>query len=602
MLDRAALGQTAGAVLAELSALAPSANPQPNQRIVFSPVFCAQFLGSVAYRLAGVEVPYEHVVTMDEDPTSLSVGIGIEVEGTGIDLAVNPTWGRYQSYPVERGLLAVVDGFDIGRMVKLEEYPASLFAEQVDTLPDVLAELLSAVGDLLSDVWDWVTDQLSSLKDTLLEVGAGAESGAGNTATLLIEKGIDYFAGAGGPGPGGRLVALRPDTAAPPAGSALNLRSLLMTTGVAQEVTLIGTPATPGAFSVGGIYTIEPENATLSAPATLTLRYSAEAAGTRDRAGFSLYHYDPVERVWTPVASSHDQAGRALTAQITEMGAYCVGADTEAPGFSLVMPPGSPATVATATPQLVVGCTETGSGLVPSTFEATIDGSPLEGEWSAANASAVLMVIEPLAAGSHTLAVRGFDGGGNEGSASFVFDVKPPPAQTVLTLSGAFDDRVELRLEAAQVPVEADLASRLMGVPAAYDIWRTGPGPGLAYNLVGSVDAAAGPPNSALFTDLEVVRDATYSYMAIARSAENIEGQPSEPLLVTVAQASETTTSTTTAGGETTTTASENGGGAGETTAGEGRFPRWAWVPIGIGAVILLPGLIALLILKKRRR
>ena len=134
--------------------------------------------------------------------------------GNEVDLAIKPTWGRYQSFPVERGLFVALDEqLKIGRMVTLEEYPASLFSSQVDTLPDITIELLAVVGELLSEVWDLVTGTLSSAKDTILEVGAGAGSAMAGGATMVFQKGTTIVLSRLGTGSDTRLALLAPGTA-----------------------------------------------------------------------------------------------------------------------------------------------------------------------------------------------------------------------------------------------------------------------------------------------------------------------------------------------------------------------------------------------------
>ena len=255
---------------------------------------------------------------------------------------------------------------------------------------------------------------------------------------------------------------------------------VMMAAASTKRVTLVGAPSSADGFCVGGIYTMEPENGTLSKPATLSLHYSAESAVGREPATFSIYHYDATDRVWTPVASSHDQATRTLTAQVTELGGYSIGCDDSAPQFALLLPSGTPAVVTTTTPELTVGCTEEGSGLVPATFAAALDGEPLEAAWSPAAQSAVVTVADHLEAGTHTLFVEGSDGAGNEGSASFEFAVSLPPGQAVLKLEDATSEQVDLQLEAGQSAAGAgerragcvrDLADR--------------PGPGRSLSAVG---------------------------------------------------------------------------------------------------------------------
>ncbi|MBN1321997.1 MAG: hypothetical protein JXA87_14295, partial [Thermoleophilia bacterium] len=423
--DRSLLSAAADALFEELKPLVPGATLGPDQRIVFTEQFGGEVLRSIVAALSSVMVPYEHLVTMDRSPASLEVGLGVSIAGTGFDLAVTPAWGRYKSYPLERGLFVVLDHqMRIGRMVVLEEYPTSLFSSHVDTLPNVIGEILAVVGELLSAGWDLVTGTLSSASDTFLSVGAGAGGAVGSGASALFEAGTTVKWGSIGAAPRVQLALAE-------RGMASDAGPALFAATSTRKVTLIGTPSDGDGFSVDGIYILEPESGTLSKPATLTLSYSPEAARGRDQAAFSIYHYDPDARVWTPVDSIHDRGARTLTVSVTELGGYCIGSDGTAPEFTLLQPMGTPALATTPEPQLTLGCSEGGSGLDPATFSATLDGRPLEGGWSSAAGCAVLTVDRPLEAGTHILAVEGSDGAGNRGSATFEIEVRFPPGQAV---------------------------------------------------------------------------------------------------------------------------------------------------------------------------
>jgi hypothetical protein len=371
-----------------------------------------------------------------------------------------------------------------------------------------------------------------------------------------------------------------------------------------RKVTLIGAPSGGDGFSVGGTYVLEPENGTLTKPATLTLKYSAEAAAGRDLDAFSIYHYDAQRRVWTPVACTHDRPARTLTATITGTGGYCIGGDEGAPEFALLLPSGAPAVVTTTDPQLIVGCDEDGSGLDPATFRALLDGRPLEGEWSSAAGCAVLAVPDSLAAGTHDLLVEGSDGAGNQGSERFEIEVRLPPGQAVLRLSRATSEQVGLRVEAVR-----SSAGQGGDTVSAYEIWRTDPGPGVSYRRLATVK-----PDSGAYTDTDVLAGETYRYVAVALSEEGVEGPPSEPLVVAVPPASGTETtavagvSTTIAGpGITpkTTTSTTAGAEAGaESESGRGGLGAGAWAGIIVACVVGV-GLVAGVVLalqRKRRR
>lgn len=557
IVDESLVGAAGGAILEQLEPLVPGAEGQPDRRMVMTDDTYGQIVRSVVAEIASVAIPYERVVTMDKNPSSLDVGLGVSIAGTGFDLAVEPTWGRYNSFPLERGLFVVIDHqLELGRMVTLEEYPASLFSPRVDTLPSVIGELLEVVEELLSEVWDTVTDTLSSVGSTLLSVGAGAGGAVGGGATALFQAGTSVLAAPIGAGPAGMLAH-----AAPPTRS--DTGPVLFAATSTKKVTLVGAPPDSRGFSVGGIYVLEPENGILSRPATLALDYDVETAQGHDPATLSIYHYHPDARIWVPVECVHDRANRTLTAEVTDMGGYCIGSDTSAPEFTLLLPSGTPAMVTTSTPQLIVGCTETGSGFDPATFEATLDGHELHGDWSGTAGYAVLAVEDPLDSGPHTLAVQGADGTGNLGSAAFDIEVAQPPAQPVLQVAELTPERVDLQVEGAAGGVDA----------AAYAIWRTDGDQGVSYRLLGTVTSGSGAVAAGGYSDTGVSPGETYRYVAIALSEDQVEGSPSEALTVAVPPASTSDTTPVTTAQTTVSTDGGSGGPAATTGDAGGMEP-----------------------------
>jgi len=552
-VDLSFLGPIAQTIVEELRALVPSPVAEPGVRVFFSKEFCAELMQGLLNSIP-LQIPYERVVTRDKNPVSLEVGLGVGVGGDELDLAVKPTWGRYQSFPVERGLFVVADKESSeGRMVKLEEYPASLFSNQVDTLPKVLKELAKAVEELLAKTWDFVTGALSTATDTVLSVGAGVGSALADGATVVFEAGTELLGEAfpAGPTPGPALastqtVSLDEDHLGRK--QMADVSRPLWAASSNKKVSLIGTSGDGSEFAVGGIYLLEPEAALLSRPVTLTVRYSTESSRGRDPGSFVLYRFNPQDKVWLPVSASHDRASQTVTARVTEMGAYCVGSDTTAPEFLLVLPAGDPAVVSTAEPKFIVTCHEEGSGLVPSSFKATLDGQPLGGTWSVANRRAELSPSAPLAPGEHALVVEGIDGAGNHGTATFTVVVSPAPAQPTLAVAEANQAQVELVIgSAGQVP-QQPTGQETPAKAAKYQILRTAPGPGLTYRLLATLDG-----DSLRYVDTDIAPGQTYRYMAVALSPQGSESLPSEPVTVTIPGTPVESTTVITSGGQTTT-------------------------------------------------
>jgi len=499
-VDRSVLGTAVNAALQQVMVLAPTVAASSDDRIILSKEFCGQILQGIVNTTSSVAIPYEHVVTQDKNPTSIEVGLGVNILGNEVDLAIKPTWGRYQSYPVERGVFVPLDKeLRIGRMVKLESYPASLFSAQVDTLPSVIVELLKVVADLLSKVWDVATGLLSAAKDTILSTGAGLGGTLAGGAKTVIGKGTGIVLSKIGAVPG--------------------VLAMPVAVTSTKQVTLIGAPSAAGAFAVGGLYTLQPENGMLSKPASLTLNYTAAAAGTRDPQSFGVYRYDVPTRAWTPVPSTHDQAARELTAQITQLGGYCIGSDTESPSFELLLPSGTPPVVTTSLPQLTLACRDAGSGIVPSTFAATIDGKPVQADWSASTLQGTLTVVDPLADGSHVVTVKAADGSGNQGSATFSVEVRQAPAPPILRLDSVSTGKVQVSMEAGAGG----------GTAASFVLWRSEPSVGPAYHRVATVKPGAGT-----YVDKGVEPGTTYLYAATALTSADTEGPMSETISATL--------------------------------------------------------------------
>ena len=501
-VDSAVLGATADAaarVARQFLPLTPAGTSTGDQRIVLSKEFGGELLRSVVNAVSSIAIPYEHVVTQDKTPTSIEVGLGVSILGNEVDLAIKPTWGRYQSYPLERGLFVPVDkNLRIGRMVKLESYPATLFSAQVDTLGSVVVELLKVVGDLLSKVWDIATGWLSSAGSTILSAGAGLGSAIGGRVTTAFEKGTD--------------ILLSPFTVKPGA------FPVFVAASTTRKVTLIGTPSAEGSFAIGGTYLLEPENGTLSKPASLTISCSAAALGTRKPASLSIYRYDPAARLWSPLATKYDSTKQTFSAQITQMGGYCVGGDTEPPVVELLLPSGTPAVATSPTPQLTVSCRDAGSGVVPASLIFSLNGQPLTATWSPSAQTATMFVTEPMAEGEHALQVRAVDGNGNVTTASLPFDIRQKPDGPTLTLDGVSASKVDLRFAGTgERPV------------ATFALWRSEPSEGPVYQRIANVASGAGN-----YRDTGVRAGASYQYMVTGLTAQGIEGPPSDVLAVTV--------------------------------------------------------------------
>ncbi|MDO8943359.1 MAG: hypothetical protein Q7U75_09260, partial [Desulfobacterales bacterium] len=465
-VDGTVLGATAEAaasvVRQQLMPLAPTSTATSDQRIVLSREFAGELLRSVVNAASSIAIPYEHVVTRDKTPTSIEVGLGVSILGNEIDLAIKPTWGRYQSYPLEHGLFVPVDkNLRIGRMVKLESYPATLFSSQVDTLGSVVVELLKVVGELLSKVWDMATGLLSSAADTFLSVGSGLGSAIGSGATTVFQKGTS--------------IILSPLSAAP------GVFPMFVAASSTKKVTLIGTPSTEGSFTIGGTYLLEPENGTLSKPAMLTISCTPAALGTRKPASLRIYRYDPVARLWSPLATKYDSTKQTFSAQITQMGGYCVGGDTEPPVVELLLPSGTPAVATSPMPQLTVSCRDAGSGVTPESLAFSLNGQPLTATWSPAAQTATMFVTEPLSEGEHALLIRAVDGNGNVTTASLPFEVRQAPGIPTLALDGVSASKVDLRFAGTgERPV------------ATFALWRSEPSEGPVYQRIANVASGAG--------------------------------------------------------------------------------------------------------------
>lgn len=546
-VDRSVLGTAADAAIEQLMVLAPSAAALNDKRLVLSQEFCGQILRGVVNAVQQIAIPYEHVVTQDKNPTSIEVGLGVNILGTEVDLAIKPVWGRYQSYPVERGVFVPVDkDLQVGRMVKLESYPASLFSSPVDTLPGVIVELLKVVGELLSKVWDVATGMLSAAKDTILSTGAGLGSTLAGGATTVIGKGTS--------------ILLSPLSSLP------YVLAVPVAATSTKRITQIATPSDDAGFSVGGIYTLQPENGTLSKPASLTIRYTAAAAGARDPQSLSVYHYDVPSRSWTPVPATHDRMAREFTAHITQLGGYCIGADAVPPAFELLLPSGMPATVTAPLPQLTIACRDAGSGIVPSTFAAMIDGEPVQADWSAAALQGTLTVVDPLADGSHVLTVRATDGAGNEGSATFDLKVRQAPAAPLLQAGDVTSTKVQLRLEAGTGG----------GQPTSFVLWRAEPAAGVVYHRLSTIKVDAGS-----YVDTDVKPGARYVYAASGLTPDDVEGLMSESLVVTVPSTLGT-------------------GEPGEIQGSRG--DTLPWLLILVPAIVLAAGAVIVVLMMKRHR
>ncbi|MBN1319650.1 MAG: hypothetical protein JXA87_02310, partial [Thermoleophilia bacterium] len=187
----------------------------------------------------------------------------------------------------------------------------------------------------------------------------------------------------------------------------------------------------------------------------------------------------------------------------------------------------------------------------------------------------------------------------NRGSATFEIEVRFPPGQAVLRLAGATFEQIDLQLETGRAATGDDGS-----LTAVYDVWRTDPGPGVSYRRLATVTS-----DSAALTDTSVLPGETYRYIAVALSDQDVEGPPSESLLVQVPQApaSETTKPaevSTTAATETGTTAKTTTSTEERTETDRDGLGTGAVVGIIIACLVVVAALLTggMLALRKRRK
>ena len=424
-----------------------------------------------------IKIPYKKIVLMDNLPTTLPIGLGVNILGNQVDLGFKPEFGKYNSFTLEEGVFIPVDrGLNIAKFIKYSSYSDSLFSADVDSLDDMMVELLSVIGDALADLGNVICDVISDLGETIIEIGADVGGEAVGGIEVIIDAGTDFFSldieeiqkacilPSSIKDMGKEIVTLPTDYLImggvgefyylPPIKNGLSKPFLIALKSDKEEkkvtkVTIVSIVPSDNPFIVGGFYSVQPVEKSLSKPAILNLTYMDKTIKGRDTEKFFIYHFNKEINAWEVIPSEHDKSKQKLTAQITQLGEYCIGYDDISPEFSLLDYP-SREIILTASPQLRIKCQDTGSGIDFNSLVAKIDDEAVNLDFNPKLGIAQLNYDFPLNAGEHQVTISGQDTSGNSNTQKFILEIQLPPSPITLEEAIVGDDAIELRFSPSQ--------------------------------------------------------------------------------------------------------------------------------------------------------
>ncbi|PKP58736.1 hypothetical protein CVT91_07995, partial [Candidatus Atribacteria bacterium HGW-Atribacteria-1] len=469
----------------QFSQILNPSDSDPDSGLVLDQYMVASILRTIINNCSEIKIPYRKIVLMDKEPKTLDIGLGVNILGNQVDLGIKPKFGKYNSFTLEEGVFVPIDRENnIAKFIKYSSYPDSdsLFSADVDSLPRMVVKLLSVIGDYLVDFWNVVSALISDTIDIIIEVGADIGGVVVGGAEVIFEAGTylwdcisldieeiqkpcilpydikdigkeivtlptDYLT-MGGVGEFYHVLPIKDNFSK-------TFEIALKSDKEEKRVTIVSIAPLDNPFIVGGFYSLQPVDKSLvdslSKPKTaeLNLTYTDKAIKGRDTEKFFIYRFNKEINAWKVIPSIHDKYKQKLTAQITQLGEYCIGYDDTPPVFSLLdYSPGE--IILTALPQLRIKCQDTGSGINPLSLVAEIDDEAVNLDFDLKLGIAQLNYDFPLDAGEHQVTISGQDTSGNSNTQRFILKIQLPPSPITLEEAIVGDDAIELRFSPSQ--------------------------------------------------------------------------------------------------------------------------------------------------------
>jgi hypothetical protein len=485
-----------------------------NKEASLSPYDARDILISVLTKIGEMGLPYKRVMFADGTPRSINLGFEVSIGGNTVGLGLSPTFGSYNTYVMEEGVLSWSYG-----ACPLAEYPDDPSVHQpASSLLSLVAEMFSPIGDAIKDVWNTIKEKLGEAYDTVIHIAAKAKETVLGALDLLIPKGTTI-----GPSASFKINNL----------NATESDEITVVAGALEEPTvsalsssvlgpqLTATASNDYQFVVGGFYALQPENGVLSQSATISLSFTSEAIRGRDTSFFKLYRFDPGINAWSILPSTFDPSTFTFTGTTVNLGEFCIGYDVTPPVYSLIggEESGSSYIYRGEAPQIKVLVDDQGSGVLPSSIQVLLDGSPVSFSFDQFERTISLNYGASLAQGSQSLFVSSADTTGNFSSQGFTILIEQPPSSVSLSVVGANESSVTLQWTPA-IPGTYALDH--------YEVYRAVPAEGIDYTLL----ASDLPPTALTYVDSQI--QYPYDYLYYFVKAVDVNGNYSLSTVVSI--------------------------------------------------------------------
>ncbi len=409
----------------QLTGLIASGVSVQDNNLLIDENMLAALINTIITKVPKIRIPYDRVVIMDKTPTSIEIGLGIKIAGFQVDLGAKPKFGYFKSYPYETGVLVPIDVHSkLMKLVKYTDYSTDLFSKDVDKLPDMIVDILSAVGDIIGKAWNAASGLLSNLTDTVIDVGSGLGGTLYGAGEAIFDAGTNFL-------------------------SASNEPDLLSISSVSasksKEITLLCYTPQGNDFIVGNFYAFKPDKS-VSRPATFTISYEDIAIQRRDESKFYMYAYDPLSSAWMRVENQERfPQENKIIAKITKLGEYCIGYDEAPPSFELISVNANEI-LAFDRPSLKIRISEGGSGVSTQSISVKINNKDYSFEYDKK-----LQVVEvkfgaPLSKGQNVLEISASDTAGNQGNKSFNLTYYLIPSRPEIEVASITEEYIDLRI------------------------------------------------------------------------------------------------------------------------------------------------------------
>ncbi len=497
-----------------------------NHGISISSTDAVDLLMSVLKKVSVIGITYREVMFEDKTPTSIPMELGINIAGNQIALGLTPTFGRYNSYIMKEGIASLKYG-----LLPTAVYPDTDSIHQpAAAITTLVSQMFSPLPDILKNTWNTVKKTVSNVASTVIQIQAKEYSVIYGAANMVIKAGTSILSSnhpsASSPSSSDQTITLASTVMEAPSSSSSSAISPNMVEQTNNDYN----------FIVGGLYTFQPEDATLSQAATIAVSYTEDAVNGRDESRFKLYRFDKDENAWIIVPSTFDASNKSFTGTTTKLGEFCIGYDVTPPQYELLNVQQNNNSVyvyKNNTPQIIIKITDQGSGVASSSIVAKIDNNPVQYSYDKNEGTLTLQYGDALPTGNHTIYVSASDTTGNSSNEEFSIAVETPPSVPTLTLVSADASSVAL-----------SWATPTAGTSALdhYELYKAIPDEGKDFTLIATIPIGT---NTYTDSDIQYPKDHIYYILrAVDTSGNFSSSQPlvAQPILPPSSPASLTAT------------------------------------------------------------